>query len=261
MPSFVRANGRLHHYVQHAGTQGRAVVFINSLGTDLRIWDEVIERLPTNVPVLSYDKSGHGLSGPGAASIEDFAADLASLMDALDMGNALVCGVSVGGMIAQALADIRPDLVAGLVLCNTGYRIGTAESWSDRIIALDKGGIEPMADAVLERWFSPWFRQNRPELLAGYQMMLTRTPLAGYRAVCQAIRDADLESRARLVACPTLCIAGEADLATPPDVVNSLADAIPCALSECYAGVGHLPCIEVPDRLASDIIAHLERLP
>ena len=236
-------------------------MFVNSLGTDLRTWDEVIKQLPADVPLLSYDKSGHGLSGLGAASIEDFAADLASLMDALDIGNALVCGVSVGGMIAQALADTRPDLVVGLVLCNTGYRIGTSESWADRISGLDKGGIEPMADAVLERWFSPWFRHNRPELLAGYRMMLTRTPLAGYRAVCQAIRDADLESRARRVACPTLCIAGEADLATPPYVVNALADAIPCARSECYAGVGHLPCIEVPDRLASDIIAHLGRLP
>ena len=256
MPSFVRANGRLHHYFHRQGTQGRAVVFVNSLGTDLRIWDEVIDRLPADVPVLSYDKSGHGLSSLGAASIEDFTADLSALMDALDIGNALICGVSVGGMITQALADTRPDIVAGTVLCNTGYRIGSTESWSDRITALDKGGIEPMADAVLERWFSPGFRHNRPDLLAGYRMMLTRTPFAGYRAACQAIRDADLESRARRVACPTLCIAGEADLATPPEVVNALARAIPGARSKCYAGVGHLPCIEASDRLATDIVEH-----
>lgn len=260
MPRFLRTNGRLHSYDFRIGGRGRAIVFVNSLGTDLRIWDAVIGQLPARVPVLQYDKSGHGLSEGGAVSMEDFAADLAGLMDALEIHSALVCGVSVGGMIAQALASARPELVAGLVLCNTGYRIGNVESWTERISALQETGIDPLTDSILERWFSPRFRGECPDLVAGYRMMLTRTPITGYIAVCAAIRDADLEERSRLLTCPTLCVAGEDDLATPPDVVGALATVIPDAKFEIYESVGHLPCIEAPARLAVDILKHLERL-
>jgi 3-oxoadipate enol-lactonase len=261
MPTFLKANGRLHHFSLRDGAGGRAVVFVNSLGTDLRIWDDVIDRLPADYPVLTYDKSGHGLTASGAVTIADFAADLADLMDALGLDNALICGVSVGGMIAQALAATRPDLVAGLVLCNTGFRIGTAESWSERIAALDEAGLDGMADGILERWFSPRFRSDAPDMLAGYRMMLTRTPQAGYRTVCAAIRDADLGESTRSLTCPTLCVAGADDLATPPDVVGALAASIQDARIELYASVGHLPCIEAPDRLADDILKKLESLP
>lgn len=260
MPSFLEINGRLHQYDLRRGRGERSIVFVNSLGTDLRIWDDVIERLPPDIPTLAYDKSGHGLSADGAISIEEFAADLAGLMTALGIRDALLCGVSVGGMIAQTLASTRRDLVAGLVLCNTGYRIGTAETWAERISALDRDGIDAMADAILDRWFARGFRQACPDIVAGYRMMLTRTPVTGYRAVCAAIRDADLEDLARCIACPTLCVAGSDDLATPPDAVETLAKLIPDVDFKLYTSVGHLPCIEVPSRLADDIFKHRETL-
>lgn len=260
MPSFLNANGRIQHYRLRRGCSGRAVVFANSLGTDLRIWDDVIGLLPSELPVLAYDKSGHGLSEAGAETIEDFGADLESLMDALGIRDALVCGVSVGGMIAQALAASRADLVAGLILANTGYRIGTKESWAERMTALDAHGLEPMADGIIERWFSPRFRSGARDLVAGYRMMLTRTPVSGYRSLCDAIRNADLTEDTGRLTCPTLCVAGSDDLATPPEIVEGLAALIPGARTVCYNGVGHLPCIEAPSRLAKDILAHLEKL-
>lgn len=260
MPRFLEIYGRLHHYHLRQGGGDRAIVFVNSLGTDLRIWDEVIDRLPQNIPTLTYDKSGHGLSAGGVFSIDAFAADLVGLLEAVGIQDALVCGVSVGGLIAQALASTRPDLVAGLVLCNTGYRIGTSEAWAERIAMLGKDGIEAMADGILERWFAPGFHEAYPETVAGYRLMLVRTPATGYGAVCAAIRDADLEGRANSITCPTLCIAGSDDLATPPDVVEALASAIPGAQCELYTSVGHLPCIEVPDMLAGDIFKHLGTL-
>ena len=210
--------------------------------------------------MLAYDTSGHGLSQGGARSITEFAADLATLMEALEVEAALICGVSVGGMIAQALAAARPDLVAGLVLCNTGVRIGTAESWAARIGTLEAGGLEPMADEIMRRWFSDRFRRDEPALAGGCRMMLTRTPLAGYRAVCAAIRDADLTGGAGQLICPTLCISGSDDLATPPGVVEAMAALIPGARTICYDGGGHLPCVETPARLAGDIIGHMEHL-
>lgn len=256
MPTFLKSNGRLLHYRHQRGTGGPVIVFANSLGTDLRLWDDVIDHLPKDVGILAYDKSGHGLSEPGAESIEDHAADMAALMDGLGIAEALVCGVSVGGMIAQALAAQRGDLVAGLALCNTGHRIGTEETWGERIAALDRYGLEPMTGGILERWFSQRFRDEAPGIVAGYRMMLARTPLVGYRAVCAAIRDADLAATTAGLSCPTLCVSGSEDQATPPAVVEALAALIPGAQYLCYDGVGHLPCIEAPSRLARDILTH-----
>lgn len=260
MSDFLKIRGRVHHFHLRRGTARVPIAFVNSLGTDLRIWDRVIAALPADWTVLSYDKSGHGLSEGGVRTIDDFASDLAALMDANRLTGALICGVSVGGMIAQALAASRPDLVAGLVLCNTAHRIGTAESWQERIAALDTTGLETMADGIIERWFAPNFQRNHPQATAGYRMMLSRTPNAGYRAVCEAIRDADLTAATQRLTCPTLCVAGADDQATPPELVQALSQLVKGAGFTCYDNVGHLPCIENPERLAKDIQTHMAAL-
>ena len=251
MPRFARINGRTIHYAYRAGRAGRPVVFANSLGTDFRIWDDVRDLLPADTPTLVYDKSGHGLSEGGAATIADHAGDLAGLTDLLGISNALVCGVSVGGMIAQKLSTDRPDLTAGLVLCNTGYKIGTPDVWAERIEAVQNHGLDHIADGVMERWFSAGFRKREADQVAGYRTMLKRTPAKGYAAVCAAIHHADLYAEAGLISCPTICIAGSEDLATPPDVVAALADSISGAALHLFKDVGHIPSIEAPEEIAN----------
>lgn len=258
MAQFIACNGRVIHYAHRRGTGGLPIVFANSLGTDLRIWDSVLDLVPADIPVLRHDKRGHGLSEAGPVDIAQLAADLAALMDALGLGRALICGVSIGGMIAQQLAAARPDLVAGLVLSNTSYRIGDTASWSQRIDALESGGLDPLADGILERWFSAAFRRDAPATVAGYRAMLTRTPLRTYIATCAAIRDADLQTAASEIACPTLCVAGGEDHATLPARVRALADCITGARYTCLGGVGHLPGIEAPEAMA-DLVMDLHR--
>ncbi len=260
MPSFARVNERLVHFNMSLRAGKRAVVLANSLGTDLRIWDQVLAHLPPDVPTLTYDMAGHGLSDIGARTTADFADDLAALMDFCRVKDALICGVSFGGMIAQSLAARRPDLVAGLVLCNTGTRIGSSESWAERIASIDDAGLEPIADAILQRWFSPLFLQRSADLVSGYRLMLTRTPIDGYQAVCCAIRDTDLSDTTAHLTCPTLCVAGADDRATEPKIVYDLASLLEDSSVTCYEDVGHLPCIEAPQRLAEDIKSHTERL-
>ncbi|MFW8595845.1 3-oxoadipate enol-lactonase [Cribrihabitans neustonicus] len=249
---FVTLDGTALHYRLIPGT-GRPVVFLNSLGTDFRIWDGVISRLELPSPVLCMDKRGHGLSDEGPASIALLARDAAALMVRLGLSGGLICGVSVGGMIAQALAAQRPDLAAGLVLCNTGAKIGDAESWNARINAVLDHGIAAIAEGILERWFSAGFRAREPAALAGYRNMLTRTPPRGYAAVCGAIRDSDFSHSSANLTLPALCIAGSEDQATPPEVVEALARIIPGAGYRLIEGCGHLPCIEAPDTVAQEL--------
>lgn len=246
------ANGLHLHYDERGPSDGPALVFANSLGTDFRIWDRLAAAFEGRFRVVVYDKRGHGLSDAPDAPyrMDDHVADLAALLDGLGVADAIVCGVSVGGMIAQGLAAARPDLVRALVLCDTGHVIGTKDSWDDRIAAIREGGIAVLAEAILERWFSASFRAERPAELAGWRHMLTRTPLEGYAGTCAAIRDADLTEGARSLAMPTLCVCGSEDGATPPELVQSLAALIPGARYAPVEGAGHLPCIEAPEALA-----------
>jgi 3-oxoadipate enol-lactonase len=238
---FRETNGVVTHFSHRAGGDGRCpILFLNSLGTDLRIWNDVVARLPVDIPVLRMDKRGHGLTDIGPIDIPTLAADAVALMESLGVGPALVCGVSVGGMIAQQIAIARPDLVRALVLSNTGARIGTAEVWNERIQAVTADGIEPMAGAILERWFSKAFRDGEPEQVGGYRNMLCRTTVEGYAGVSAAIRDTDLSAAVASIAVPALCVSGSEDLATPVDVVAALAEAITVArlVLEAHAALG-----------------------
>ena len=119
---------------------------------------------------MRYDKRGHGLSElpPGQPLIADYADDLAALIDRLGVARATIVGLSIGGLIAQELYRRRPDLVAALVLCGAAAKIGTEESWRQRIDEVARGGVEAIADAVLQRWFTADFRvRRRDELRAG----------------------------------------------------------------------------------------------
>lgn len=253
---FATINGITLHF-RHVPGDGTPVVFLNSLGTDFRIWDEVIARLPSGGPILSLDKRGHGLSDNGPVTMDILVGDVAALMDHLGLTGALLCGVSVGGMIAQGLAAIRPDLVSRLVLCSTGAKIGDADGWNARIDAVERHGIGPIADAILERWFSAGFRRARRADLAGYRNMLVRTSPEGYAGVCAAIRDADLRESTGKLRQPTICMAGADDLATPEGMVRALAASIPNAGFSLIADCGHLPCIEAPEAVARGITGML----
>jgi 3-oxoadipate enol-lactonase len=260
---FVHINGAALHYdLSHAEGGRPAIVFINSLGTDKRIWHHVLPKLADDFTVLSYDKRGHGLSDLGHPpfTVEDLAEDLAGLLDHLELSNTVLAGLSVGGLIAQALYARRPDLVRAMVLSNTGHKIGTSESWQARIEAVERAGLAGILGGVMERWFTPAFRQPQNAAFQGYCNMLLRQPAAGYTGTCAAIRDADFTEAARKISVPVLCIAGRQDGATPPELVKSLADLIPGARYELIEDAAHIPCVEVPAVHAALIRGFVEEL-
>lgn len=249
---FARINDMTIHY-RLVGAVGEkpVLVLINALGTDFRIWRDAVIGLAGDHAIVLYDKRGHGLSEIGQVpySIEDHATDLAGLLDRLAVKQAIVCGLSVGGLIAQSLYGRRPDLVRALVLSGTAPKIGTAETWNARIATVEAQGIEAIADGVLERWFTPAFRRPENAALVGYRNMLVRQPVSGYLGSCAAIRDADYTEAAKKIAVPVLCIVGDQDGSTPPDLVRQTAKLIPGARLEVIRDAGHIPCVERPDAL------------
>jgi 3-oxoadipate enol-lactonase len=251
----ITVDGTHIHYRLAGRDAGPMLVFVNSLGTDWRVWETVADILGTRSRLLFHDKRGHGLSDVtgGELRMADHVADLATLLEELRIDDAIVCGLSVGGMIALGLAGSRPDLVRGLVLCDTGHRIGTAELWNQRIDMVRRDGMAAIADGVMERWFSPAFREARPAETALWRNMLVRTPAAGYAATCAAIRDADLTAAAGSVTVPALCLCGTLDQSTPPDLVRELAGLIAGSRYRDIPGAAHLPTVEAPDAVAAAV--------
>lgn len=253
-----RVNNQALNWREDGDPAGHPVVFANSLGTDLRLWDAVIPLLPQGLRVIRFDKRGHGLSScpPGPYSIDDLVTDTVALLDHLGIAGCTFVGLSVGGMICQALAARRPDLVADLVLSNTAARMGDPAIWQERIDTIAAGGIEAMADPILERWFAPSFRQS--DAVEAWRNMLIRTPRAGYIATCQAIAAADLSATTAQLSLPVLGIAGELDGASPPELVKATVALIPGAKSHVISGVGHLPCVEEPAQYAALLTEFLQ---
>ena len=134
--------------------------------------------------------------------------------------------------------------------------MGDAAMWQTRIDAIRAGGIEALADAVMERWFSPAFLA-RPEL-AAWRNMLTRTPVEGYVGCCHAIAGADLSESTSALSLPVLAIAGREDGASPPALVQGTADMIAGSRFAVIEGAGHLPCVEDPAAYAALLNEFLE---
>ncbi|WP_323041307.1 3-oxoadipate enol-lactonase [Gemmobacter sp.] len=256
MQALSRPFGNLHVQVD-GPADGPAVVFANSLGTDLRLWDAVLPLLPPGLRMIRYDKRGHGLSDPGGgAAIGEHAGDAIAVIEQVARGPVVFVGLSIGGLIAQVVAAERPDLVRALVLSNTAAKLGSADSWQARIRAVTDHGLPHIADAVMERWFAPAFRAT--SALALWRNMLIRTPAQGYVAACAALAGADQTAATAALRLPALVIAGEADGASPPGVVEATARLIPGADYRLIPGAGHLPPVETPAAWAALVAPFLK---
>ncbi|MFY0681057.1 MAG: 3-oxoadipate enol-lactonase [Thalassovita sp.] len=239
------------HYKEEGDPNGAPIVFANSLGTDLRMWDAIMPLLPAGLRVIRYDKRGHGLSDcpPAPYAMGTLVRDAERLLDHLNVKDCVFVGLSIGGIIAQGLAVKRLDLVRAMVLSNTAAKVGTPEMWNTRIEAIKEGGIASIADVTMERWFSKDFQQS--DELTAWRNLLTRQPLEGYIGCCQAISGTDFYTPTSGLRLPTLGIAGSEDGATPPDLVRETLDLIPGSKFHLMRKAGHIPCIEKPEEYAT----------
>ena len=256
---FVNIDGHTLHYnflPCASNASDTTFLFINSLGTDFRIWNEVSESLKRYGNILLFDNRGHGLSSivESTATLDEFADDAEALLKHLSIKKCIPVGLSVGGMIAQILAVRAASKIPKLILCDTRHKIGNAQIWNDRIAAVNEKGLASVSDGVMQRWFSHSFHETHPEKVMGYKNMLERTPAFGYIQTVVAIRDGDLTEIAKQIKIPTLCIVGSEDKSTTPEEVKNLSDLIAGSRFEIIQGSGHIPCVDNPELLSKLII-------
>ncbi len=256
----VTSNGAVLHVQVDGPDTGPVVMFANSLGTDLRVWDPLLPHMPKGLRIVRFDNRGHGLSDCPAApyDMDTLVSDAEAVVDALGLTNVAFVGLSIGGLIGQGLAARRPDVMRALVLMDTAAKIGSPEMWGDRIAAVQSGGLEPMGDAILDRWFAPEMR-NDATRLAPWRNMLIRTPVDGYVGCCAAIAGADFTASTAALTLPVMAMAGSEDGATTPELVEATAKLCKAAF-HVIANAGHLPCIEAPDAVGALISDFLKEV-
>ena len=256
---FVCANGIDQHYRLDGPEDAPWLVLSNSLGTELSMWDAAMPMLASRFRVLRYDTRGHGASGRDDATVPDLATlggDLLGLLQALDLRRAHICGLSMGGLIAQWLAIHAPERIDRLILANTSARIGEAAAWHERARRVRAEGMAWLVDSAPSRWFSPAFRARAPGTVAAAQASLARSDPEGYADACIAIAGADLRDRLGDILAPTLCLAGRCD----PVATSAEADAMAAAIAGAARvdlPVWHLSPIEAPEIFAAAVIAFL----
>jgi 3-oxoadipate enol-lactonase len=253
MPFVDSKNSRIH-YVLDGPASAPALMFSNSLGTTLAMWENQAGVFQKTSCVLRYDTRGHGNSSVPSApcSVEQLGQDVISLLDALGLEKVHFCGLSIGGMIGMWLGSNAPSRLGRLILCNTAAKIGTAEMWNTRIETVRKSGMKSIAPGVMERWFTPDFRAKHPASVAHMQKIVEATNPEGYVACCAAVRDFDFRERLQSIRVPALIISGTHDPATTPSDGRFLSERI-ASSRYCELNAAHLSNIEDREQFNSEL--------
>ncbi len=250
---FHSSRGNTIHYQFTGHNHEQTLVFIHSLGTDYRIWEQVAESLLPQGNVLLYDLRGHGLSDfyLSQEGLEDDCTDLKDLLDFLEIKkNIIPVGISVGGLIALLLSNRIPLSISKLILCDTSFKIGSATSWNERIEKITKDGLTSIAESVVGRWFSMEYKIRYPEIIQKSINMLESSSLQGYIQTCTSIRNADVSEIVMKINTPTLCLVGDEDTSTSPEEVKKLSDLILGSRYVVIEHSGHLPCLDNPQKMS-----------
>ena len=234
-----------------------ALVLSNSLGTSLEMWEGQLPALAERFRIVRYDQRGHGATPapPGPYTIADLAADALELLERLGLERVSWCGVSLGGMVGLHLGIHAPERIERLALCCTSAHMPPAEQWTERAARVRAQGTAAVADASLERWFTP---AAPADLVERAQRDLLATSPEGYAGCCEAIAGHDVRNRLHAIRAPTLVLGARDDPSAPPDGhARPIAEAVDGARLLVLDEGRHLVNVERPDLVTPTLLEHL----
>lgn len=257
---FIESNGVDIHVQQAGPAAADAVLLLHSIGTQGAIWEESAAMLAQRYRTIRVDLRGHGLSATtrGPYSLEQLACDALGILDALAIHRAHVAGISLGGMVAQALAALAPDRVLSLILIDTALSIPPSESWHERAALVRSRGTKAIVDTVLPRWVTAASIDGA--VARGLRRMLLHTDAEGYAGAAEAIAGASIAVTTPKLRLPALVLVGEADVATPLASAQALRDAIPGSALDVIRRAAHIPTVEQPGVVSRAIEGFLDSI-
>lgn len=233
-----------NYLYEHFGNE-ETIVFSNSLGADLTMWEEQVDILSHHYNVLRYDTVGHGNSSPSPEpfTLEDLGGHVIALLDHLKLNKVIFCGLSMGGLIGQWLGIHHTRRFSQIILANTSAKIGTANGWNQRIEHVSTYGLTDILEATAERWFTEGFREERKKDVDRVLQVFEKTDLQSYINCCEVVRDADFREELVKLEVPVLIISGLKDMVTTPEDGRFLQKKIPLA-SHLITYAAHLSSVE-----------------
>ncbi len=233
--------------------QGSSILFVHGFPLDHTMWREQIADLSRDHRCIAPDLRGFGQSTvtEGKVSMEQFADDLAALLDALMITEPVVlCGLSMGGYIAWQFARRHAARLKGLILCDTRAVPDSAEAAANRLKLADdvvRSGSELVANAMLPKFFSERESNRRSILKEELRRVILATDPRGIAAASRGMAErADARPWLTTIDCPALVLVGEQDVISPPAEMSAIASSLPHATFRVIPDSGHLAPLENP---------------
>lgn len=255
------AAGRLYSCAE-GPADAPAIVLSHSLGANLAMWDPQMQMLTRHRRVIRYDTRGHGASDtpPGPWSFDDLVADALVVMDAHGVARADFLGLSLGGMTGLGLGLAHPDRLERLIVADA--RADAPEpfraNWDTRIAKIRAGGLEAIADATLESWFTAEWRRDNPGTVAEIRAMIRATDPEGYLHTCATLKTLDYLRALGDLRVPALFLCGEHDAGAPADAMRAMAAAAPDGRFELVPRAAHVANINNPADFNAAVAAFLD---
>jgi 3-oxoadipate enol-lactonase len=255
--SFTTADGCEISYSVQAAPGKPRLALIHSLALDRSVWDGVVRELAGKAEILTYDCRGHGRScrAGGTYTCEQFAGDLAQLLDHLKWQSVVVAGCSMGGCIAQAFAAKHPKRAAGACFIDTTawYGAEAPKQWRERAATGRTKGLAALIDFQVTRWFSDGFRASSTSTVEALKAIFLKNDIDCYQATCEMLGDADLRPLLPSIKAPVAIVVGDEDYATTVDMAKDLNRALPQSRLTVLAGARHITPVERPTDIARQI--------
>jgi YbgC/YbaW family acyl-CoA thioester hydrolase len=268
----VRAGAVQHFLIRDVATavdvqgDGPAILFVHGFPLDRTMWRHLVAPL-TGWQRIAPDLRGMGLSDvpeSDSYSMAEYADDLAALLEKLEVEEAVICGLSMGGYVALELMRRHRAMVRALVLTNTRAEADTPEGRASRdemIGMVEAKGSEALADVMLPKLLSPSSLSAMPQVVEHVRTMISGSPDAGVTGALRAMRDrADSTEFLQEIDVPTLVVTGREDQLIPVEHSRTMADAIAGAMYTVIPEAGHLTPMEQPIATSRVIGEFLEAL-
>jgi 3-oxoadipate enol-lactonase len=259
----IPVNGTKLHVRLEGPEAAPVVALVNSLATDLAIWDQQVPALVPHYRVLRYDVRGHGRSDapPSPYTMDLLTDDLFALLAHFKAGPAHVVGVSLGGLIAMAAALARPTDLAGIAVCDSRADMPPefARGIDDRNVLVREKGTQAIADMMVGRWFTPATLAAKPAYLETIRQMIRGTSVEGFTGCAAAIKLSGLRARVAQIRVPALFVVGDQDAALPVELMRAMQAEVPNARFAEIEGAGHLANVEQPERFNAALLDFLGR--
>lgn len=245
-------------FAVHRSGKGPPLVLLHAVGLDLTWWSDVISKLPTDMPLAIIDLPGHGRSATPkkGSGFDSFARQILHHLDDAGIDSFHLCGHSIGGMIAQHLADIAPERILSLSLIATAstFPDETRIALRERATLIRTAGMAAISQPTIDRWFTEKFQATRPDVIERCQRTLQAVDAQVHAHMWSEIAELETAKMAKNFTITTQVIVGDEDIATPQICSRTIAEAVPQCDLHVLSGSSHMVTLDNPVALAELLV-------